>query len=83
MIHTKTRRRLAVATAVIAEQRRTIARLDQELANARAAVAAVARQAYPVQVAPDPADSVNLEGVGTPLYDAVRADTLGLQAVTA
>lgn len=83
MMLTKNRRRLAVAAAVIAEKDREIARLERELAHARMAVAAVARKAFPVQVAPDPADAVNLEGVGTPLYDAVRADTLGLQAVSA
>lgn len=83
MILATNRRRLAVAAAVIAEKDRAIARLERELMNARLATAAVAREAYPVQVAPDPADAVNLDSVGTPLYDGVLADTLGLQAVTA
>lgn len=86
MMRTSTRRRLALAQAFIAEQRREIARLEKELGNARLATAAVARQAEAErnQVAPEPTiDTVYVEGIGSPLYDEARAATLGLQAVSA
>lgn len=87
MIVTKTRRRLAVAAAVIAEKDRQITRLEKELVNARLALAAVARRAEAeasrAQVAPEPVDAVFVEGIGNPLYDEARAATIGFQAVPA